>query len=71
MQGGVASVAHFINGHEHELNLTESAVFFSLVPKQLTIQNLFISTAADDAPCGCRKNVSPYIVTLQLYFLVL
>ena len=38
------------------LNLTESAIFISLVysslPKDLTIHNLFIITAAGVVPCG-------------------
>ena len=39
----------------NKVNYTKSAVFFSLVPKHLTIQNFFISTEADAVPCGDRK----------------
>ena len=41
------------------LNTTESANFIysvcSLLPKDLTIQNLYTSTAAGVVPCGGRK----------------
>ena len=43
----------------NRLNTTESAIFISLVypllPKDLTIQKLFIFTAAGVVPCGGRK----------------
>ena len=43
----------------NRLNTTESAIFislmYSLLPKDLTIQNLFVSTAAGVMPHGGRK----------------
>ena len=40
---------------------------WSLLPKDLTNQNLFIFTAADVVPCGGRKNIS-YIIIVQILF---
>ena len=42
-----------------------SNYWHSLLPQDLTIQNLFISTAADVVPCGGRKTFS-YIVIEQI-----
>ena len=57
-----AFVAHFIAGHEHT-QLSPVCFFISLVYslllKDLTIENLFIFIAAGVAPCGGRKT-SPH-----------
>ena len=43
----------------NRLNITEPAIFVylahSLLPKNLTIQDLYISIAAGVVPCGGRK----------------
>ena len=56
--GGVSGVALFITGHE-QTQKTEFAIFislmWSLLPEDLTNQNLFIFTAAGVVPCGGRK----------------
>ena len=59
----------------NRLNTTESAIFIylvnSLLPKDLSIQNLFISTEAGVLPCvGCKT--SPHTSSwCRLLFLVL
>ena len=40
---------------------------YSLLPKDLTFQNLFTFTAAGVVPCGGRKSL-PYIVIVQIIF---
>ena len=42
-----------------------SNYWHSSLPNDLSIQNLFISTAADVVPCGGRKTF-PYIVIAQI-----
>ena len=53
--GGVADVAHLITGHEQ---IKPISLIWSLLPKDLTYQNLFIFTAAGVVPCGGRKKCS-------------
>ena len=56
---GAWPVLHILVLVMNRLNTTESAIFIysvcSLLSKDLTIQNLYTSTAAGVVPCGGRK----------------
>ena len=46
----------------------EFAIFISLLPKDITNQNLFIFTGAGVVPCGGRKTFSRISPYCSVYF---